>query len=145
MENLKQLFSDLIRFENEIWSGVDARLRSEHDLPLHRFEPMQVIASTPGCRVHDIVDALSLTTGGVSKIVDSLEASDYCRRRPNPGDRRSSIIELTPAGRKLYAKASKTFEQELERRLGAALPKRALDQFGTTLRGLRAGAAPRAA
>jgi DNA-binding MarR family transcriptional regulator len=145
VEDLKQLFSDLIRFENELWRGVDARLRSEHDLPLHRFEPMQVIADTPGCRVHDIVGALTVTTGGASKLVDSLEVSGYCRRRPNPEDRRSSIIELTPVGRKLFAKASTTVEHELRERLGSAMPKRTLDQLGTTLRGLRRDAAARAA
>src|ERR1700758_5117855 len=96
MDDFKQLFSDLIRFETELWNAVDARMRTEHDLPLHKFEPMQIIERTPDCRVFDIAEALSLTTGGVSKLVDSIEASGYVRRRPNPEDRRSSIIELTP-------------------------------------------------
>lgn len=145
--DLKQLFSDLIRFETELWNAVDARLRAEHDLPLHKFEPMQVIAATRDCRVYDIAGALSLTTGGVSKIIDSIEASGYCARRPNPGDRRSSIIGLTPAGKRVLARATKTFEAELEARLGTALSDRALRQLSTTLRGLRltAGDASRAA
>ena len=110
MEDLKQLFSDLIRFETELWNAIDARLRAEHDLPLHKFEPMQIIASRPNCRVYDIAEALSLTTGGVSKLIDAIEASGYCKRRPNPDDRRSSIIELTPAGRKALARATKGFQ-----------------------------------
>jgi MarR family transcriptional regulator, organic hydroperoxide resistance regulator len=138
MDDLKQLFSDLIRFETELWNAIDARLRAEHDLPLHKFEPMQVIASQPDCRVYDIAGALSLTTGGVSKLVDSIEASGYCKRRPNPGDRRSSIIELTPAGRKVLGRATKTFESELQQRLGAALSKRHLAEFSSALRSLRA-------
>jgi MarR family transcriptional regulator, organic hydroperoxide resistance regulator len=136
--NLKQLFSDLIRFETELWNAIDARLRAAHDLPLHKFEPMQIIATQPGCRVYDIAGALSLTTGGVSKLVDSIEASGYCRRRPNPGDRRSSIIELTPTGKRLLARATKTFEAELETRLGSALSDRVLTQFGSSLSVLRA-------
>jgi MarR family transcriptional regulator, organic hydroperoxide resistance regulator len=140
MEDLKRLFSDLIRFETELWNSIDARMRAEHDLPLHKFEPMQIIAATSDCRVYDIAGALSLTTGGVSKIVDSIEASGYCRRRPNPGDRRSSIIELTPAGKRVLAKATKTFELELDAKLGSALPERALKQFGSALSGLRAAA-----
>jgi DNA-binding MarR family transcriptional regulator len=141
MEDLKQLFSDLIRFETELWNAVDARLRAEHGLPLHKFEPMQIIASTPSCRVYDIAGALSLTTGGVSKLVDSIEASGYCRRRPNPADRRSSIIELTPAGSKVLARATRTFESELELRLRSALPSRALTQFSSSLGSLRAASA----
>lgn len=141
MEDLKQLFSDLIRFESELWNAVDARLRVEHELPLHKFEPMQIIASRPDCRVYDIAGALSLTTGGVSKLVDSIEASGYCKRRPNPDDRRSSIIELTPAGRKALARATKTFERELELRLRSSVPAQTLAQFSSSLRALRAASA----
>jgi DNA-binding MarR family transcriptional regulator len=139
--DLKQLFSDLIRFETELWNAVDARLRVEHDLPLHKFEPMQIVSSTPNCRVYDIAGALSLTTGGVSKLVDAIEASGHCRRRPNPQDRRSSIIELTPAGKTALARATKTFEAELELRLGSALPDRTLVQFSSSLNALRATSA----
>jgi DNA-binding MarR family transcriptional regulator len=142
MEDLKQLFSELIRFETELWNAIDARMRVEHDLPLHKFEPMQIIATRPNCRVHDIVGALSLTTGGVSKLVDSIEASGYCRRRPNPTDRRSSIIELTPAGTSALARATKTFERELELRLRRSVPARTLTQFSSSLRALRAASAP---
>ena len=138
MQDLKQLFSDLIRFETELWNAVDARLRAEHDLPLHRFEPMQIIAACPGCRVYDIAGALSITTGGVSKLVDAIEACGYCVRRPNPADRRSSIIELTPAGRSALARATATFEAKLELRLRDALPEPRLAQFCSSLGALRA-------
>ena len=141
MGDLKQLFSDLIRFETELWNAIDARLRAEHDLPLHKFEPMQIIAGRPNCRVYDIAGALSLTTGGVSKLVDSIEAPGYCTRRPNPDDRRSSIIELTPAGKKVLARATKTFERELELRLRSSVPAQTLAQFSSSLRALRAASA----
>lgn len=141
MEDLKQLFSDLIRFETELWNAIDARLRAEHDLPLHKFEPMQIIATRPNCRVYDIAGALSITTGGVSKLVDAIEASGYCKRRPNPDDRRSSIIELTPAGKKALAQATKTFEGELDMRLRSSVPARTLEQFSSSMRALRAASA----
>jgi DNA-binding MarR family transcriptional regulator len=140
MDDFKQLFSDLVRFETELWNAVDARLRADHDLPLHKFEPMQIIDRTPECRVYDIAQTLSITTGGVSKIVDSIESAGHVKRRPNPDDRRSSIIELTPAGRRLLAKATTTFETELDSRLGSALSDRALRQFTLALTALRAAA-----
>ena len=140
MDDFKQLFSDLIRFETELWNAVDARMRADHDLPLHKFEPMQIIERTPHCRVYDIADTLSITTGGVSKIVDSIASAGHAKRRPNPEDRRSSIIELTPAGKRLLAKATATFEDELQLRLGAALSDRALRQFTIALNALRVAA-----
>lgn len=137
MADLQELFFELIRYETEIWNAIDARLRAEHDLPLSRFEPMQVIDSHPRCRVYDIARTLSITTGGTSKVVDAIEAAGHCRRRPNPDDRRSSIIELTPAGERLLVRATRTFEAELEERVGSVLPERTLRQFVATLVKLR--------
>jgi DNA-binding MarR family transcriptional regulator len=138
MPDLSTLFAELIRFETELWNGVDTRMRADFDLPLSRFEPMQVISRTRSCRVFDIADELSITVGGTSKLVDRIEAAGHCDRRANPADRRSSIIELTPAGRRLLAKATAVFEEELQARLGSAMSARSLEQFATSLTRLRA-------
>jgi DNA-binding MarR family transcriptional regulator len=97
-----------------------------------------VIDRIPGCRVYDIASELGITTGGTSKLVDRIEASGYCRRLPNPDDRRSSLLELTDEGRRLLARAGAAFDEELQRRLGSALPERTLRQFASTLTRLRA-------
>ncbi len=138
MSDLRQVFNDLIRFEIELWNAVDARLKREFDLPLTHFEPMSVMDRLPKCRVYDIATELCITTGGTSKLVDRIEASGYCRRLPNPEDRRSSLLELTPEGRRLFAEAGQAFDDELQRRLGAAVPERTLRQFAATLARLRA-------
>ena len=137
MPDLRKLFNDIVRFEIELWNAVDARLKDEFDLPLTHFEPMSVIDRRPGCRVYDIATELGITTGGTSKLVDRIEASGYCRRLPNPTDRRSSLLELTPAGHDLLARAMTAFDDELQRLLGAAVPERTLRQFAATLSRLR--------
>jgi DNA-binding MarR family transcriptional regulator len=134
---LRQLFSELIRFETELWNAIDARLRAECDLPLSRFEPLQVISRLEACRVNDIAAELAITVGGTSKLVDRIEASGYCRRRSNQDDRRSSFISLTPAGHRLLRHATAVFEHELETRLGSVISDRALEQFSVTLTALR--------
>ena len=142
MAELATLFSELVRFETELWNAIDARLRADCDLPLARFEPMQIIGRRSACRVHDIAAELAITVGGTSKLVDRIEAAGHCRRRPNPGDRRSSIIELTPAGRRLLSSATAAFEEELQARLGAGASERALQQFAATLSRLRGAGRP---
>jgi DNA-binding MarR family transcriptional regulator len=139
---LGTLFSDLVRLETQLWNAVDTRLKEEFDLPLTHFEPMSVIGRTPGCRVYDIAAALGITTGGVSKLVDRIEAGGYCRRLPNPGDRRSSLLELTPAGRQVLGQASTACAAELHRLLGSAVPAGTLRQFAATLARLRAASQP---
>jgi MarR family transcriptional regulator, organic hydroperoxide resistance regulator len=137
MPDLRALFNDIIRFEIELWNAVDARMRNELQLPLTHFEPMSVIDRLPGCRVYDIATELVITTGGTSKLVDRLEARGYCRRLPNPADRRSSLLELTPEGGRVLGKARVIFDDELERWLGSAVPERTLRQFAATLARLR--------
>jgi MarR family transcriptional regulator, organic hydroperoxide resistance regulator len=135
--DLRQLFNDIVRFEIELWNAVDVRLKSDFDLPLTHFEPMSVIDRRPGCRVYDIATELGITTGGTSKLVDRIEASGYCRRLPNPVDRRSSLLELTPVGHDLLARAMTAYDDELQRLLGGAVPERTLRQFAATLSRLR--------
>jgi MarR family transcriptional regulator, organic hydroperoxide resistance regulator len=134
---LRQLFNDLIRFEIEIWNAADDRLKTDFDLPLAQFEPMSVMERIPGCRVFDIAGELGITTGGTSKLVDRIEARGYCRRLPNPNDRRSSLLELTAEGRRVLARAGRALDEELQRWLGDALPERTLRQLAATLARLR--------
>jgi DNA-binding MarR family transcriptional regulator len=136
--DLKVLFSELVRLETELWDAVEERLQKDHGANLPTFEFIQVISRVPRCRVQDIATSLRITVGGTSKIVDRIEAAGLCSRRANPGDRRSSIIELTAAGKQLLARATVTVDDELGRRLRAALPERSLAQFTRTLTRLRA-------
>lgn len=136
-----QLFDDLIRFETELWNAVDERLRGEAGLALSWFEPMVLMDRIEACRVNDIAEALSLTVGGTSKLVDRIAAADLCIRRANPEDRRSSLISLTPAGRTLLAEAAVVFDDELARWFD--LPDPALDRFHRVLQQLRARARAR--
>jgi DNA-binding MarR family transcriptional regulator len=136
--NLAELFDELTRFETELWNAVDAHLRADFDLPLAWFEPMQIVHRVSSCRVYDIASELSITVGGTSKLVDRIEAAGHCRRVANPDDRRSSLIELTPSGRRLLRRATAVFEQELQARLGSAASTRQLAQFQATLKKMRA-------
>ncbi len=136
--DLASLFSDLIRLETELWDLVEARLRRDHDLALSWFEPMHVIDSTPSCRVIDIAEALSITIGGTSKLIDRIENAGWCERSPNPDDGRSSTIELTRAGQRLLTAAQRTLTDEIGVRLGEPLSTSELQRFAATVRKLRA-------
>ncbi len=133
MADLSMMFRDLVRLEIVLWNAVEARLVKECALPLGRFEVLQVIGASGPCRVGDISDELEITWGGTSKIVDRLEASGLCRRRPNPDDKRSSLITVTEPGARLLDKARGLLEDELALRLQGATSARALDAFATAL------------
>jgi DNA-binding MarR family transcriptional regulator len=138
MTDLRALFHHLVQLEIELWGALEQRLQVDLDLSMGSLHVMQAITRIPSPRVHDIATDLSVTVGGISKAVDRIEAAGHCVRRPNPQDRRSSIIELTPAGAELLARALVIFDAELDRRLGAVLPEESLTRLSTSLAMLRA-------
>jgi DNA-binding MarR family transcriptional regulator len=131
------LFSALTRLETELWDAVDVRLRKECDLPLGRYEALVVIASLGTCRVFDIASALSITVGGASKLIDRVEAAGFSARKINPGDRRSSLLELTPAGTMKVDEGRSVVEAELVRRFTPVLTKQDASRLLEVLARLR--------
>lgn len=140
MPDLKGIFHDLVRFEIVVWAAIDARLRSECDLQLTWFEIMNLLGEGPGQRVQDLAGEFAISVGGTSKVVDRIEAAGYCRRIPNPEDRRSAFLELTDEGKVKLAQALPVFEQELELRFSAILGVAELERLGLSLRLLRTSA-----
>jgi DNA-binding MarR family transcriptional regulator len=136
--DLRRLFDDLVGLEIAVWDAVDARLRRDCAVTVGQFMPMRVMAAVPGCRVQDVSVRMQITVGAASKVVDRVEAAGLCVRLPNPRDRRSSLLELTPAGVAALVAADVVFEQELRELLGGVLSPAALQRFAGTLGRLRA-------
>ncbi|HJY44350.1 MAG TPA: hypothetical protein VJ301_06985 [Propionibacteriaceae bacterium] len=135
--DLAGLFRDLVRLETDLWNRVDGRVHREHGLPLAWLEVMRVVSTTPDCRVLDVAEALFITVGGASKVVDKVQLGGWCRRLPNPSDGRSSLIELTESGASLLEAANVTFEDALDEYLGAAASPGELTRLSGTLGRLR--------
>jgi DNA-binding MarR family transcriptional regulator len=136
--DLKLLYRELVSLEIELWDGIEGRLRAEFDLPLTSFEVLHLLLRRPGRRIQDIAEEFSITVGGTSKVVDRLESAGLCARRANPNDRRSSIVELMPEGRKLVDGALKVFEEELALRIGSVIPEQSVREVTAVLSTLRA-------
>ncbi|HEY5319542.1 MAG TPA: MarR family transcriptional regulator [Galbitalea sp.] len=143
--NLRQVFDDLVRFETELWNGVDARLQRDCGVTLGSFNALLIVSETPNCRVNDLAAALSITVGGVSQAVDRLESRGLLERLPNPANRRSSLLELTAAGREIVETAGDVFDDELAGWFGKPLSTDAVSRLAKDLSVLRAAAAQRRA
>ncbi|MFB7666347.1 MarR family winged helix-turn-helix transcriptional regulator [Kitasatospora sp. NPDC056138] len=137
MADLVQVFTDLVRYETRLYNVLGERLRTEHGLATSQFEFLRIIRDRADCRVNDLAHEVAITVGATSKAVDRLENAGWVCRRPNPADRRSSLIALTPAGRDVLDAASSTVESELRTWLGDSLTPRSLDQLASTVARLR--------
>ena len=112
-QDLADVFENLVRGQIELWNAVDATLQRELDLPVAIHQPLRVIAAAGEARVGDIAEALVITVGGASKIVDRLESRGLIERRANPADRRSSWLALTDTGIATLTRADAVVEAEL--------------------------------
>jgi DNA-binding MarR family transcriptional regulator len=63
---------------------------------------------------------LQIHQTSITSLVDRLEKQDLIKRVPHPTDRRSTLAEMTPAGRVLTGKAINLLNSELFRDLGLA-------------------------
>src|SRR3954468_24575526 len=130
--------TDLIRLEIALWDRVDARLRESHELPLAFFESLLFIsrARRGGMRVGDLAQALRVTVGGTSKLVDRIERAGLIAREPDRDDRRASRVVLTTVGKRKLNAARKTYEAEVSAILAGVLSpdeQRQMSQYASRL------------
>ena len=89
----------------------------------HRLTPTELSRST------------MVTTGGMTKRLDRLEASGLIRREVDPRDRRGKLIALTDEGRELIDRAVEG-HLENEERLLSSLSRSERKQLAELLRGM---------
>jgi DNA-binding MarR family transcriptional regulator len=137
MTDATSFFDTLVRLEIELWNEIDARLRDD-GVTLARYQALRAVHEHDGrARVHEVAQDLGITVGAASKLVDRLEQDGSARREPNPDDRRSSLIALTPDGVRRYAAASATFAAAAEAALPANLRSDELGALTRRLDGVR--------
>ncbi|MGH8276472.1 MAG: MarR family winged helix-turn-helix transcriptional regulator [Steroidobacteraceae bacterium] len=109
----------------EVYEGVTARLdpvHARHGLSGNDFDTLIRLARSGGGRLRmtDLAIQTSLSTSGITRVVDRLERHGLVRREPCPADRRSSLAALTDKG---------------EHRLRAVLPE-LLDEIAACFTGV---------
>jgi len=89
----------------------------------------------------DLARSRMMTSGGMTAVLDRLERGGLVARRPNPDDRRGSLVGLTPEGLPLV-EAAMGVHTEVEHRLVAGLDPDERDHLVTLLRKLLASLEP---
>jgi MarR family transcriptional regulator, multiple antibiotic resistance protein MarR len=134
---LDTVFTDLVRVETRLYNAVAERVRAAAGVGAGHFEFLRYVRDHPDARVADLASAFAIGVGTTSKIVDRLEKEDWVARRPNPANRRSSLLALTPAGETVVSRAEPAWQAAIEDILGGTVTPdelRALAQALGTLR-----------
>jgi MarR family 2-MHQ and catechol resistance regulon transcriptional repressor len=88
----------------EAYTGLTTRFAAqfdEHRLSAVEFEVLMRLARSPGHRLRmtDLAGQTSLSTSGVTRVVDRMDRDGLVRREACASDRRSSYAVITEAGR----------------------------------------------
>ena len=89
----------------EAFTGLTARFNTqleEHRLSAVEFEVLMRLARSPQNRLRmtDLAGQTSLSTSGVTRVVDRMDRDGLVRREACPSDRRSSYAVVTDEGRR---------------------------------------------
>jgi len=106
------VFTDLVRVETRLYNAVAERVRAAVGVGAGHFELLRYVRDHPDARVADLASAFAIGAGTTSKIVDRVEKEGWMERRPNPANRRSSLLALTPAGESVVSRAEPAWQRE---------------------------------
>ncbi|MDA8343697.1 MAG: MarR family winged helix-turn-helix transcriptional regulator [Actinomycetota bacterium] len=136
----------LLRRTNQRYrAAVRERLeeRGLTGLPQPGYWALTVLAAG-GTDARHLVDELGVSKQAVSKLVDTLVTGGYVERRPNPTDRRRTVLVLTTSGHRAadaIADAVRATDAAFARELGAGQFAELVELLATLARGapVRAG------
>ncbi|MEV0229610.1 MarR family transcriptional regulator [Nonomuraea sp. NPDC050786] len=120
----------------ELMHLVGRRLRHGY---IHRLEPLGL---NPGqaralraladaarpLRMVQLADQLRIVPRSLTPVVDALESAGLVRREVDPANRRSTLVQITPEGRRLAARA-RDARREAGQELFAVLGEERRDQL----------------
>ncbi len=137
---LVEAFGMLLETHNELIHAVESRLDARDDaVPVSWRGVLIRLARTPGerLRMTELARSMTMSTSGLTRLVDRIEEAGLVRREACPDDRRGTLAVLTPAGREHIARIAPAHVRDLTRLLGDALSDRQLAEWTKLLRTVR--------
>ncbi len=96
------LYIKLSRAAESVNQRVNRHLQDAH-LTVSQFAVLEAIYHLGPLTPGQLCDKILRSTGNLTLVIDNLEKRKLVARHQNPEDRRSTLVELTTAGRELIA------------------------------------------
>ncbi|MDZ7839417.1 MAG: MarR family transcriptional regulator [Gammaproteobacteria bacterium] len=132
-----RLWIRLYRAARFIETELRERLRREFDMTLPRFDVLAALyRQRDGMLMSELSRALMVSNGNVTGIVDRLAGEGLIARTRRNGDRRTSIVRLTPEGFRYFRRIAAVHEGWVDELLGVFGP-REVEQLSQLLKPLK--------
>lgn len=122
---------------NRLSRGASDTYRRHFGVGITEWRVMGVLAGLPGISANQIITAIGLDKGAVSRSLDALDAQGLTTSAPDPTDNRSRLIRLSRAGQTLHDRVISA-ALEREERLLSTLTAAEVETLIVCLRKLRA-------
>lgn len=127
----------------EVANGLSTLLGpqiTEAGVSMSEFEVLLRLSRTDGhrLRMSDLATQANLSSSGLTRLVDRLEARELVRRQACPSDGRGSFAVLTEAGLDLLVSIMPGHLELIDRWYTSALSPTQLDEISSALRTVRA-------
>ncbi len=118
-----QLLGLLIRTNRRLHATLGRELEQSVGIPMVFFDVMIHVAGAPDgwLTMSQLSTDVSLTTGGVTRLIDRMAEAGLVARENCPNDRRSVHVVLTPRGHEVLGKAIDAHVEGIDRHLVAHL------------------------
>ena len=111
----------LRRVSNQV-SGEFRRALQQRNVSVAEWVALCLIREDPGITPADLADALGVTRGAVSKVLEKLDAKQCIRRAEVPEDKRVQRLSLTASGVRLLPVLSAVADANDDRFFGCLAP-----------------------
>lgn len=134
-----ELFGMVLEVHNELLNATQRGLEASVHLPVPWLGVLIRLARSPGerLRMTELARDMTMSTSGLTRLVDRIEAAGLVRREPCSEDRRGLLAVLTDAGRAVLATAAPCHLADLEHHLDPALSEAEQQQLIDLLRKVR--------
>jgi DNA-binding MarR family transcriptional regulator len=119
----------LLQVSTRVVREFDRQLDDAHRIGAREFDVLIQLDNHPdaGMRMTNLARSVMLSSGGLTRLVDRLEARGLVQRRVDPADARAAIASLTRAGRQRLAEARVTHDAIIAELVAAPLEPPELD------------------
>lgn len=102
---------------------LEAELQYERALPLSWYDVLVQLSEAPANRLRmtELAGAVLLSKSGLTRLIDRMNAAALVARSPDPGDRRGTFVQLTPAGLERLRDAAPVHLRGVQEHFGAYL------------------------
>lgn len=131
MELLSESYSRITRL-------INFELERECSMPLSWFEVLVHLENANADRLTmtQLASQISLTSGGVTRLVDRIAEAGFVERQNCPSDRRSVYVAITQKGKETLEGASMVYSSAVDRYLTTRLGRDECERMSTALRKL---------